>query len=476
MTFLFQEYVEASPGQFAPLRIHCQSGSLQMDLRFQIVDGRLWLFDRKAGEDVAVPAFVDHIRINGNEPARRQQSDSTDPPSGVRWAQFINRNSIREGDRLTPALIASEEPWQSSFWETLNRCALELDGEGTRVLRVSLRSWPTLGIARYWTLTQLNAEGAIPLLCAETPSPDPASQVAVVPLKFDESLPVPRLPDTALESVNSIGGSASETTRIFRLTASRDPNGDMRLLPEILSTRWYTDQSVRMSSVLLGDDGTPLSGGFTDQSFRTYAEPVVSKEGAITLRGLHQASGAFILAGCRAVVTGMPMGSRWAMLANEDPLFEARTLLNSRFPAVRELGLQQLYQEQWPNASELFAVDSRGDRDIVEGLAPYINTLNGVLTGKNGDNTPTALATACRLAGFSQEETFIAPLRELLHHDSSDVRDSAAIGLGLLLQDDGILRLRELASQRPPDADPASHPYATFRAEEIQWALARLGN
>ena len=42
----FLDYVEVQPGVSAPLRIVIFSEDRRDDFRFQIIDGRVWLFDR----------------------------------------------------------------------------------------------------------------------------------------------------------------------------------------------------------------------------------------------------------------------------------------------------------------------------------------------------------------------------------------------------------------------------------------------
>jgi len=469
MEFQFHDYVEASPGQFAPLRILCKSGSILMDLRFQIVDGKLWLFDRKAGADIPVPAYVDNLRINEAAPSSVQRSqlpDAADLPAEFDWSHIVNRRPIRSNDNLSSALAAWENPLAHPLWEATSRTSIE-DTADAHIARCSLRSFPPIGVARYWTLTQLTKEGGQALSCAETLPPGEATTVNTTRVIRDKTVAIPH--PTNIDRQQD--GSANPT-RVLRLTSTHRDGFLTAIQPEILSTNWYTQQSVRMTAIMLNADGVALHGGMASDSFRTYAEPVVRAEAKMEFEPFENTRGLSLLIGCHAEITGAPLGSTWGSFSLEDPLFEPSLLMGSRFPAVRHIGVRQIYREQYRDLTRQFTSRDRGERAL-EALAPHKAVLKFILSNSNGDEEE-AIAIACRLAGFSQDPEFTPSLRTLLSHSSEQVKDSAAIGLGLLGNADGLERLQALAARSVQESSPTDHPFANRSSEEAQWALERL--
>jgi len=279
---------------------------------------------------------------------------------------------------------------------------------------------------------------------------------------------------TAAMPPDAKADAATIATRVRRLEITQDPNHHAVVTPEILSTSWNTDQSVRVTAVLINDAGIAVAGGSDTDSFRTYGEPVIAGDARVVLLHSDRVSGSSVLIGHRSIVTGMPMGSTWGRFMNIDPIFQPDTLLSSKFALVRQVGFRQLYVDQWRDIQRQFERRARGssDRRVIDALARYRSSLAFVLSGQHGDSDET-LAIACRLAGFSENRDFVAPLRSLLNHDSAIVRDSAAIGLGLLGANDAVDRLRELAADGEPTTDSSSNPLHIRAGEEARLALDR---
>ena len=254
---------------------------------------------------------------------------------------------------------------------------------------------------------------------------------------------------------------------------SRDQQQRAVITPEILSNSYYTGQTVRVTSVLLRDGIVVASGTGTD-SFRTYQTPVSSQQSHILLQNSDRQTGTSLLLGHRSVVTSAPVGSTWGTLTGfhfQD--FPPENLLASRYAEIREIGLQSIYFQHVREIERQFRRDGHSQR-LHREMKNYRDGLQQVLSGKQGD-APAAIALACRLAGFSENADFQAPLRALLQDRLQSVRDSAAIGLGLLGEKDAIDRLRELAAQPQPDKETVTDQLERYTRQHATWALKRCG-
>ncbi|QDT21383.1 M56 family metallopeptidase [Gimesia chilikensis] len=478
MEIQFRDYVEAAPGQFVPLRILCKIADSGLDLRFQVLDGKLWLFDREANQDNQSDVFVSDILIDGQVPQQVVQSqapDSTRKLPWFPWDELTARAPIQTGDQLSASIATYTKPWTHPSWTTLGDVRVESAPDNTQLMRCSLRSYPSLGIARYWTLTRFSGETAEPLTCAETLVKREQREVAVVPFQLDQTslVPPPVFDAASPDRRGALGGSASSETRVRSFSIHRDQQQRAVITPEILSTTYYTGQTVRITGVLLRD-GTVVASGTSSDSFRTYQTPVSSQQSRILLQNSDRQTGTSLLLGHRSVVTSAPVGSTWGMFTGfhfQD--FPPEDLLASRYAEIREIGLQGIYFKHVREIERQFRRDGHSQR-LHREMKNYRDGLQQILSGKQ-DDVPAAIALACRLAGFSESTAFQAPLQGLLHDPSQNVRDSAAIGLGLLGQADAIDRLRELAAQPEPDQETVTDQLERYTRQHATWALKRCG-
>lgn len=149
-------------------------------------------------------------------------------------------------------------------------------------------------------------------------------------------------------------------------------------------------------------------------------------------------------------------------------------LITNRYPRVREAGWHQLERTTGIEAYRHFECSDRNHDApaLRQAYAPYQPFLTSILSEKS-DDTDTAIASACRQAGLSQNPELIDRLRARLHNGSDQIQDSAAIGLGLLGQRDGSDRSRKLANE--PIPDDASLNAKRQIQTEARWALEKLG-
>ncbi|WP_291177180.1 M56 family metallopeptidase [Gimesia sp.] len=474
MEIQFLEYVEVTPGQFVPLQILCKTAGPDLDLRFQVLDGKLWLFDREANQKNQAEVSVGDILIDGKAPQQVMQSKAPDSTGGLLWFpwdELTSREPEQAGDRLSASIAAYTKPWTHPSWTTLGDIRVESAPDATQLMRCSLRSYPPLGIARYWTLTRFAGEIAEPLICAETLVKPDQCEVAVAPFKLNQTIlvPTPIFDVHPISRRGTFGGSASSETRVRSFSIHHDQQQRAVITPEILSTSYYTGQTVRVTGVLLRD-GVVVASGTDSDSFRTYQTPFSSQQSRILLQNSDRQTGTSLLLGHRSVVTSAPAGSTWVQFMGfhfHD--FPPQDLLSSRFAEIRQIGLQSVYLKHARDIDRQFRREGHSQR-LHRELSDYRDALQQILSDEQSDS-PAAIALACRLAGFSENAAFQTPLRALLQHPSESVRDSAAIGLGLLGQTDVIERLRYLASQPEPESETVTDQLQLYTRQHAIWAL-----
>jgi hypothetical protein len=168
------------------------------------------------------------------------------------------------------------------------------------------------------------------------------------------------------------------------------------------------------------------------------------------------------------------MGSTWGMWMRDDPIFDTATRLAGDDPHVWLRGvaeLDRLAVQELRRQMDGRGRDPSEDRlalgNVRRTLRPYRDRLL-VLLPRPEMVDPPALARLCRLAGYSRDPRFKAPLRRIFQgSQAEEIQDAAAIGLGLLGDASGIDRLRALAT-RPETTDDSSK---NAEKREALWAL-----
>ena len=143
MEFQFLDYTEVSPGQFAPLRIICKTRAFDMDLRFQVLDGKLWLFDREAQLKNKSKVSISEILIDGIKPSKVIRSripDSQVDLPWFPWNELKSRQPEQNGDQLSASFAAFTKPWTHPSWNNLTEVRTEADSDGKLLLHCSLVS------------------------------------------------------------------------------------------------------------------------------------------------------------------------------------------------------------------------------------------------------------------------------------------------------------------------------------------------
>ena len=85
-------------------------------------------------------------------------------------------------------------------------------------------------------------------------------------------------------------------------------------------------------------------------------------------------------------------------------------------------------------------------------FAPYRDAFRRLFEIGEG---PDGLALLCRLAGHSGDRSFVRQIAPLLKHQDRTVRDSAAVGLGLLGDGRASGQIRVVAARKLAEKDGA---------------------
>ena len=231
---------------------------------------------------------------------------------------------------------------------------------------------------------------------------------------------------------NILNATAKDSkTRLRSVELSRDAN-ELSARIELISQEHYSEQYTRIVGVLFNPDGLPVALAELTSSYRV-TEPVYQTDelqldfGGVPPRTSNTLHAVF---GIQTEEIGAPKGSRWMRFMSHQPLMPIPVLLSNPNSDVWKVGLTELYCHYRGKID--LASRYREDflrKGLTRALAPYRDALRRLFeTGED----PDGLALLCRLAGHSGDRSFVRRVAPLLKHQHRTVRDSAAVGLGLL--------------------------------------------
>ena len=253
-------------------------------------------------------------------------------------------------------------------------------------------------------------------------------------------------------------------TAVKRLTWRGGDGGPHASLELMSQNHWRgfdTD-----ATVALLDEQLRLIEAQTDTIRWRVSRDIVVQEHEMAFDDATAASAKWVLLGLnRGRTRTVRDGSRWAIIArlgHAQSLFPEKDLLESDDPSAVFAGLKTLEAEMRGNhyiEDELF--DDRRDhqRAIERGrtradlLKPRARDLARHL--KMEDTTVASLA--CRLLGHSGERRYADRMVPLLEDRRDEVRDAAAIGLGLLGDARGLSRLAAILERRTAFPSPGQN-------------------
>ncbi len=223
--------------------------------------------------------------------------------------------------------------------------------------------------------------------------------------------------------------------------------GRQSLRCRLVSTARYTEQYSVLSGVLVDQQGRVLAADEVRLTYRVekpdHAADVMLRFGSLS----PDAAPARLLVGFNSEVVGGHVGSAWGRYFRHDPIFPVARLLSTPNPDVQLVGLTEFRDSQRSQIQYHSRPRSAARcKHLAEALAPLRPQL--VELFESADD-PEILALACRLAGYSTDATYGKRLIRLLDHEDPLVRDSAAIGLGLLKDRRGLPRVQHWAAASP---------------------------
>jgi HEAT repeat protein len=438
----YLDYVELESGGSAPLRIAIFQGERYHDFRFQIVNGRWWLFDRSYWNG-GLTSRIENVSIDGEtaEITARCPEDTAlaDQLPRLDWSQITDRKSTRGDEpQLVRDIIAQSHPWEHPSYESLLKSKIVVNESAQQpTLTLHIDQFSFCKEIGYWWLAWF--EPNAPPQHFVGPE---AVEVRSYPLNLDEPIVVNDLP-----MAGSSGWSADRT----RLRSCRLGREDANWLAEleVVSHDRMVGVLAPVAVALVGEDGRIQAAVSEDVAF-TIHDGIYATEASIPL-GHVAVEPEHVLLGLKAKVTSAPSGSLWASYMDRGPAFSHEQLLAADDSRVWGRAARWLYGELRENGLDRGGLERTWrDRSSTRTdlLKPHLDQFERLLLRTE---SAEPLCFVARLAGHSGDPRFEAPLAALLEHEMVDVCDAAAIGLGLLGDPRGVGRLPSVLRRPMPE-------------------------
>ena len=464
----YLDYVELESGSSAPLRIVVFEGDKYHDFRFQIVNGRWWLFDRSYWSD-ELASRIESVSIDGKAAEITARCPEDAVPAGqlsrLDWSQITDRRSTRENEpQLVRDIIAQPQPWQHPAYKALLDSKISVDKSAQKpTITVQLRSAYFAKEFAYWSLAWCE-----PGLPPRHFSGSETVDVASYPMQANEPIVVSQVP-----AGSSGGGWSATATRIRSCRLERD-NTDLTAQLEVVSHDKMAGILAPAAIALVSGDGRVLAAASEDIRF-AIRDGIYASETPVLL-GQAVGTPKHVLLGLRAKVTSGPMGSTWGSIIEKGPVFTYEQLLTAEDPRVLKRALGWLQ-------GDLRGLDERdlgghwSDKSSakIALIKPYLDRLERLF------KQPLEADFTClvaRLAGRSGDPRFRESFLALLEHEDANVCDAAAIGLGLLGDSRGVDRLAPVLRRPMPEDTKdwvAKHAVLSWQTDAAL-ALAKLGD
>jgi hypothetical protein len=473
----FLDYVEVEPGQYAPLRIVVDRGTWSFDFRFQIVDGELWLLDHAVDRKGEKVIWVDGISTGGAEPAQIQKASDGALEVEIErfdWTSITDRNILRDAENpLVQQIVAHDAPFEHGQYKLFGQI---LSGDAPRIA-VDLGRSRVLTQARYWTLSHVGSrDGGRDLLGNLIPGPADFS-VQTFPVRLNE----PQVIHLRASHVGYLGQedqTDQSGTRLRSIEFHTNDCGELIAKLEAISQDHRKGLSAVASGVLLDENESPLAAAHTSWAMwirkAVHSQSDISMNFGVLPKGRTPVS---VVLALKTVQIGQHMGSAFATFFDYSPLFPYEQMLAAGHSRVWKTGLNELnaHLRREVMREELFDDDVfRGDaprQTRAKTLMPHRDQLAALLERAED---PDGLAWLCRLAGHSGDDQFVSLMLPLLKDPSDDVKDAAAIGLGLLGKADGTERLEAIIGTAMPKDDSARHVTEQLKTDAAL-ALGAIG-
>ncbi len=272
-------------------------------------------------------------------------------------------------------------------------------------------------------------------------------EVSLNRLRWDEPLEI-NVPD-----------QAEGKTRAYRVSFTRANDGKTRATVFLASVNAMQEFLLGLSVVVFDEHGRLLAAGLKDTSLRV-EKSLAEVQHEIDLGHIGDVSKAqsFLMAVTAGDVISQHYGSTWMtfMRNSRSPLSTAQ-LLTAEDPMCWRMGVAQL-----GDSLEIRKEFFEGDRDrarLIERKATRADLLrphgDRLLRIVQQSDDPALLTEAVRQLGHAGDSPRADAVRPLLTHAAPQVADAAAVALGMLGNNDGLDRLREILNRPRPSPDQA---------------------
>lgn len=466
----FLDYIEVRPGQYAPLRIAILDRQSRYDFSFQIIDGKVWLFDRSYIADGTPRSIVEDVLIGENKPAELRRREGNLAPIGqfepFDWSKISNRRSLQDSnDPLIEEIIQTARPFEhKSFAALLDAQAVADQTDGIWQITMDLGKSRVLSMVKFWSVGGL---GHVP-----PPTGTEKLEAAVWPCRYGEKLIVD-VPAQAKGFGPYV--DASGKTRIRSVRLQKDESGDLAANLEIVSRDHLKELNGVAAVVLLDENYSVVAAATGDLTFQVRGEIYNSSDFVLKLgRPPQTQSPKYLLLGLKTIHIGGPMGSLWGRYYGRSPLFSFEQMLAAEDARVWAQGLrlldEHLHREVIRREVMLKEYGKPSEPTRNSTLRPHLQRFEHFF---KVDEDAEALAVLCRLAGHSGDKRFVAIMLPLLQHKSETVQDAAAIGLGLLGNSAGRNRL-ELIQNLPSPTDRDKYAAVGYWKMDADFAMKEI--
>ncbi len=464
----FLDYVEVRPGQHAPLRIAILDGQSRYDFCFQIVDGKVWLFDRSLLANGLPRGRVEGVLIDGEKPSELRRCVKVtlmEQLGPFDWSGISDRKSLHDPEEpLVEEIIQHAFPFKhQSFTAFQESWAVVDQTTKTWHITVDLGKSRVLKHARYWTLSRTGTgDGNSEVAAGSLPSGAKKLEVSTYPCRWNEEFTV------------NVPADASGKTRIHSVFLKKGEDGNLSANLEIVSRNHWDELNAVPTAVLLDEDHSVVAAATGNLIFMVGKEIHTSSGFVLNLgKPLDARSPKYLLLGLKTIHIGGPMGSHWGRFMNRSPLFSFEQLLAAEDTDTWKCGLvlldDHIHREVMPRERLNEELRIRRGEIRATALQTHLDRFEQLFQQAKD---PDGLAHLCRLAGHSGDKRFVEPMLGLLKHPNETVQDGAAIGLGLLGNPAGADRLPPIL-QRPMSNDRDGR--ATNIKTDAALALKEIG-
>lgn len=311
----FLDYVEAAPGQSVPTRIVFRSGTeTPYDFRFQVIDGKVWLFDRSMDPQGNQVVFVDQVQVAGADPRQRLRNAEAGKATvpAFDWNALSQRRLLADADHpVAQRLAMMERPMDDPNFGLLTK--MKLTGEHAVIDLGSSLLWC---LVRSWSLVHVDGNDInMAHRVSEGVADKRKTRASAVAIAWDRKLHV-HIPARGIHN-----DEASPPLTLLRSIRCQRVKGRVTVAAELVSRKQYTEFWSVIAGVLWDEQGRPIASAERKHVFRVVDE-VYSADITLDFGTLPEGvEPTHLSIGVGQIPIGRPMGSMWGRIAHKEPIF-----------------------------------------------------------------------------------------------------------------------------------------------------------